>query len=94
MAQRAVRPRDCFVCTWEECVFRCFGWGALQMCFLTDLSADERRMLGPLTVAASLSAFRFMSVSICLTCCGVPMWGARMFVLVLFSPWIEPLITM
>ena len=47
-----------------------------------------------LTIIVLLLIFPFILVSICLTYCGSPMLGAHIFIIVIYSSLIDPLIIM
>ena len=59
---------------------------------LVYLSIGVRRVLKSPTIIVLLLISPFRHVSICLTYCGAPMLGTYIFIIVISSSWIEPLI--
>ena len=66
---------------------------SLTFC-LVALSIGVSGVLKSPTSIVLLLISPFIFVSICLTYCGAPMLGAYIFIIVIFSSWIYPLITM
>ena len=64
---------------------------SLLIFYLEDLSIDESGVLKPPTIIVLLLISPFMAVNICLIYWGVPMLGAYIFTVGVFS-WIDPLI--
>ena len=58
---------------------------------LVDLSIVVSGVLKSPTLIVLLLISSFIFVSICLTYCGAPMVGANIFIIVLSSSWIDPL---
>ena len=61
---------------------------------LTNLSIGVSGVLKSPTIIVLLLISRFILVSICLTYCSAPMLGAYIFIIVISSSWIDPLIIM
>ena len=61
---------------------------------LVDLSIVVSGVLKSPTIIVLLLISSFMLVSICLTYWGAPMLGAYIFIIVISSSWIDPLIIM
>ena len=61
---------------------------------LVDLSIGVSGALKSLTIVVLLLISPFILVSICLTYCGAPMLGAYIFIIIIYSSWIYPLIIM
>ena len=61
---------------------------------LVDLSIGVSGVLKSPTIIVLLLMSPFTRVSICLTYCGAPMLGAYIFIIVIFSSWIDHLIFM
>ena len=61
---------------------------------LHDLSIDVNGVLTSPTIIVLLSISPFMPINICLIYLGAPMLGAYIFIIVIFSSWIDPLIIM
>ena len=61
---------------------------------LGDLSIGVTGVLKSPTIIVLLLISLFTLVSICLTYCGAPMLGAYIFIIVISSSWIDPLIIM
>jgi len=59
---------------------------------LNTIKQPLQQVLKSPTVFVLLSITPFMSVSVCLMYWGTPMLGAYTFTIVIFSPWIDPLI--
>ena len=73
--------------SFKVCVF-------LLIFCLFDLSICVSLVLKSPTIIVLLLISPFIVVSICLTYCGVPMLGAYIFIIVISSSWIDPLIIM
>ena len=58
------------------------------------LSIGVSGVLKSPTIIVLLLISPFILVSICLTYCGAPMLGAYIFIIVISSSWIDPLIIM
>ena len=65
----------------------------LIFCFV-DLSIVVSGVLKSPTIIVLLLISSFILVSVCLTYCGAPMLGVYIFVIVISSSWIDPLIIM
>ena len=61
---------------------------------LFDLSIGVSGVLKSPTIIVLLLISSFILVSVCLTYCGAPMLGAYIFIIVISSSWIDPLIIM
>ena len=61
---------------------------------LVVLSIGVSGVLQSSTIIVLLLISTFILVSICLTYCGAPMLGAYIFIIVISSSWIDPLIIM
>ena len=61
---------------------------------LVDLFTDVTGVLKSPTITVLLLISPFILFSICLTYCGAPMLGAYIFIMVISSFWIDPLIIM
>ena len=61
---------------------------------LNDLSVDVSGVLKSTAIIMLLSISPFMSVNICFMYLGTPIFGAYIFIIVIFSYWIDPLIIM
>ena len=61
---------------------------------LVYLSIGVSGVLKSSTITVLLLVSPFILVSICLTYCGAPMLGAYIFIIVISSYWIDPLIIM
>ena len=64
------------------------------ICYLVDLSIGVSGVLKSPTNIMLLLIYPFILISICLTYCGAPMLGAHIFLIVIPSSWIDPLIIM
>ena len=67
---------------------------SLLIFHLVDLSIAVSVVLKSPTIIVLLLIFPFILVSICLTCYGAPMLGAYIFIIVVSSSWVDPLIIM
>ena len=65
---------------------------SLLIFYLVDLSIGVSGVLKSPTIIVLLLISPFILVSICLTYCGAPMLGAYIFIIVIYSSWIDPLI--
>ena len=61
---------------------------------LVDLSIVVSGVLKSPTIIVLLLVSSFILVSICLAYCGAPMLGAYIFIIVISSSWVDPLIIM
>ena len=61
---------------------------------LVDLSVGVSGVLKSPTIIVLLLISPFILVSICLTYCGAAVLGAYVFIIVISSSWIDPLIIM
>ena len=61
---------------------------------LVDPSIGVIGVLKSPTIIVLLLISPFILVSICLTYCGAPMLGAYIFIIVISSSWVDPLIIM
>ena len=61
---------------------------------LVDLSIGVSEVFKSPTIIVLLLISPFIHVSVCLTYCGAPMLGAYIFIIVISSSWIDPLIIM
>ena len=76
-----------FIVSFKFCV-------SLLVFCLVDLSIGVGGVLKSLPIIVLLLIYPFILVSICLTYCGTPMLGAYLFIIVISSSWIDPLIIM
>ena len=67
---------------------------SLLIFWLVDLSIGVSGVLKSPTIIVLLLISPFILVSIFLTYCGAPMLGAYIFIIVISSSWIDPLIIM
>ena len=74
-------------------LYHLMGISLLIFC-LVDLSIGVSGVLKSPTVIVLLLISPFILVSIYLTYCGAPMLGAYIFIIVISSSWIDPLIMM
>ena len=70
-----------------------FVFSLLIFC-LVDLSIGVSGVLKSHTIIVLLLISPFILVGICLTYCGAPMLGTYIFIIVISSSWIDPLIIM
>ena len=61
---------------------------------LVDLSIGVSGVLKSSTIIVLVLISPFILVSICLTYCGAPILGVYIFIIVIASSWIDPLIIM
>ena len=61
---------------------------------MDDLCLGESGVSQSPSIIVLLSISPFLAVSSCLMYCGAPMLGAYIFTIVIYSSWIDPLITM
>ena len=84
--QMSIRPN------WSIVSFKVSA--SLLIFCLTDLAIGVTGVLKSPTIIVLLLISPFRLVSICLTYCGAPMLSSYIFMIVISSPWIYPLIIM
>ena len=67
---------------------------SLLIFFLVDVSVGVSGILKSQNIIVLLLISPFILASICLTYCGAPLLGAYVFIIVISSSWIDPLIIM
>ena len=87
-------PHFTVLCFSELYKYMLFFFFSLLILCLVDLSISVSGVLKSPTIIVLLLISPFILVRICLTYCGAPMLGGYIFIIVISSSWIDPLIIM